>query len=205
MTQKQMKRIVGLFLLFFLFFSYSEEYLLTSTQGYFNGIEWADGSVLDFSVLPTPFSIGSEGIDSTFLYSDTTKDDTIFPEIDGLGVLDYTASSSALLTSLQRFSTSIINKKLALNTYDKTRPFLPYLFEYRFRNMKGLGKIDYVFFAAPTYSNASHASAKFRLNYERDGQPKYRLMEGQFAKLEDASWVLEAFDFIGWEVNASSN
>ena len=178
---------------------------MVSTQEYFNAIEWADGTVLDFSVLPTPFSIGSDGVDSTFLYADTTKDDTIFPQVDGLGVLDYSAVSSALLLSMQHFSTSIINKKLSVGTYDKTRPFLPYLFEYRFRNMRGLGKIDYVFFAAPTYSGADRASAKFRFNYTRDGLPKYRLMEGQFVKLENALWALEAFDFIGWEVDASSN
>ena len=199
-----MKRIIVVFLLFFLLFSYSEEYLLVPTQEYFNGIEWADGSVLDFSVLPTPFSIGSNGVDSVFLYADTTKDDTIFPQIDGLGILDYSNASSDLLTSMQHFSTSIINKKMAVNTYDKTRSFLPYLFEYRFRNMQNVDKIDYVFFATPTYQGTNHATAKFRFNYTRDGVPKYRLMEGQFVKTENV-WLLEAFDFIGWEVDASSN
>lgn len=199
-----MKRIVGILFLFFLLFSYSEEYLLIPVQEYFSGIEWADESVLDFSVLPTPFSIGSNGVDSAFLYSDTTRDETIFPEAEGLGLLDYTGISSALLTSMQHFSTSIMNKKMSFNTYDKNRPFLPYLFEYRFRNLQGLDKIDYVFFATPTFQGQTRATAKFRFNYMKDGVPKYRLMEGQFAKNDDA-WVLEAFDFIGWEVDASSN
>ena len=192
------------FLLFFLCFSYSEEYLLLPAQEYFNGIEWAEGSVLDFSILPTPFSTGSDGIDSIFLYADTIGDDTIFPQIEGLGLLDYTNVPSALLASMQTFSTDIINKKMSLNTYDKNRPFLPYLFEYRFKNMHNVGKVDYVFFSPPVYSEAGHASAKFRFNYIREGIPKYRLMEGQFVKIENV-WLLEAFDFIGWEVDASSN
>ena len=199
-----MKKIVIIFFCFLLLHSYSEEYLLAPTQEFFNGIEWADGTVLDFSVLPTPFSIGSDGVDASFLYADSTRDDTIFPEVEGLGVLDYTNISSALLVSMHNFSTSILNKKISLNTYDKNRPFLPYLFEYRFRNMRGVGHIDYVFFASPSFTASDHASTKFRFNYMRDGLPKYRLMEGQFAKNDDA-WVLEAFDFIGWEVDASSN
>ena len=71
--------------------------------------------------------------------------------------------------------------------------------------MRGVGKIDYVFFATPTYQGANHATAKFRFNYMRDGLPKYRLMEAQFVKVDKASWLLESFDFTGWEVDASSN
>lgn len=171
-----------------------------STQEYFNSLEWAEGGTIDFSSLPSPYSIGAESVDGAFLYADTTKDDTIFPEVEGLGVLDYSSIPANLLDSMQRFSSSIKMKKLKDGTFLGSRAFLPYLFAYRFENMKGLQGIDYVFFSPPTFEGAGHAKAKFRFNYMRDGKRKYRLMEGSFLNVESA-WVLESFDFLGWEID----
>ena len=192
----------------FLFFSfclsyYAEDYLLDATSEYFNGIEWTEGASLDFSTLPSPYSIGEVGIDSVFLYADTTRDDTIFPEIGELGVLDYSATPYPLLESMQLFCNSIINKKMSQSLPLASRPFLAPLFAYRFSHMQNIGRIDYVFFSTPTFSS-QRATSKFRLNYTVNGRPKYRLMEGVFLNI-DGKWALESFDFIGWEVDDSTN
>ena len=192
-------------LLFFFFFclSYAEDYLLDGVSAYFNEIEWTEGSSLDFSTLPSPYVIGEINIDSTFLYADTTRDDTIFPEVGELGVLDYSSTPYPLLESMQRFCNSIINKKMSQGLPLASRPFLAPLFAYRFSRMKNIGKIDYVFFSTPTFSS-QRATSKFRLNYIVNGQLKYRLMEGTFLNI-DGKWALESFDFIGWEVDDSAN
>ena len=59
------------------------------------------------------------------------------------------------------------------------------------------------FFSTPTFSS-QRATSKFRFNYILNGEPKYRLMEGTFLNI-DGKWVLESFDFIGWEVDDSAN
>lgn len=194
-----MKKVVPLFLFFSLCFSYTEEYILFSTQEYFNSLEWAEGGTIDFSTLPSPYFIGSDSVDSAFLYADTTKDDIIFPEVEGLGLLDYSSVPSNLLDSMQRFSSSIKDKKLKEGLFVSSRTFLPPLFAYRFENMKTVGVIDYVFFSSPTFNGKERASSKFRFNYMRDGKRKYRLMEGSFLNVGDA-WKIESFDFIGWEI-----
>lgn len=198
-----MKKIVPFFLFFFLCFSYTEEYILFSTQEYFNSLQWAEGGTIDFSTLPSPYSIGTDSVDSAFLYSDTTKEDTIFPEIEGLGLLDYSSASYNLIESMRFFSSSIKNKKLKDGSFLSSRAFLPHLFDYRFENMAGVGNIDYVFFSSPIFKRQGHASSKFRFNYIRDGKRKYRLMEGNFVNVKD-TWVLESFDFIGWEIEDES-
>ena len=172
---------------------------MLSTQEYFNSLEWSEGGVIDFSTLPSPYSIGSESVDASFLYADTTREDTIFPEVEDLGLLDYSAMPYNLLESMQRFSSSIKEKKLKDNSFLSSRAFLPHLFAYRFENMKGVGGIDYVFFSPPTFKGAQRASSKFRLNYIRDGKRKHRLMEGTFLNVGNA-WTLESFDFLGWEI-----
>jgi len=194
-----MKKIVPLFFFFFLCSSYTEEYILFSTQKYFNSLDWAEGGTIDFSTLPSPYSIGAESVDSAFLYSDTTRDDTIFPEVEGLGLLDYSSVPYGLLDSMKSFSASIRERKLKAGSFLSSREFLPHLFAYRFENMKGVDKIDYVFFSPPTFKGAGRASSKFRFNYVREGKRKYRLMEGTFLNAKDV-WTLESFDFVGWEI-----
>lgn len=194
-----MKRFVPIFLFISLCSSYTEEYLLTPTQDCFNSIKWTESSQVSFPTLPSPYSVQANGIDSVYFYADTLGEDAIYPEVEGLGVLDYSATPYPLLQSLQSFSSSILQKKIGDGLSAKQRTFLPYLFAYRFENMKGVDKIDYVFFSPPTFKGAGRASSKFRFNYVREGKRKYRLMEGTFLNAKDV-WTLESFDFVGWEI-----
>ncbi len=184
-------------------FLYAEEYLLKPTQEYFNDIEWAENKTLDFSLLPSPYEIGSDGIDSAFLYADNIKDDDILPEVVDLGILDYSRTPLPLLKSMRTFATSIVNKKLSYGLSAEGRLFLTPLFEYRLANMKHIEKIDYVFFSSPTFEGQEKAVVKFRFNYKKENIPKYRLMEATFTKEKEA-WMLASFDFIGWEVDDST-
>lgn len=197
---KFMKRFLIVFLIFSFYASYTEEYLLLPLQQHFSSINWVESSTLDLSKLPTPYEIGYAN--DVFFYADTISEDSIFPQIEGLGILDYTNTSYPLIESMQRFSTSIISKKMASGLNVEERSFLPPLFAYRLKNMKGVEHIDYVFFSTPTFTSENKAVSKFRLSYKRDGTPKYRLMEGTFIKENDI-WLLESFDFIGWEIDAS--
>ena len=195
-----MKKFIPVFLFISLCFSYSEEYLLNPTQEYFNSIKWTDNSQLEFPVSPSPYSVQGSGIDSVYFYADTLKEDAIYPELEGLGVLDYGATPYLLLESLQSFSSSIIQKKILDGLILEQRPFLSYLFEYRFENLKDVDKIDVAFFSTPTFKATSRATSNFRFNYIRDGKRKHRMMEATFV-LNDQKWFLESFDFVGWELD----
>ena len=199
-----MKKIIPVFLFLSLYFSYSEEYLLSPTQEYFNSVKWAESSQIEFPILPSPYSIQANGIDSVYFYADTLREDAIYPELDGLGGLDYSATPYPLLESLQSFSSSIIQKKIMEGLSVEQRSFLPYLFEYRFENMKDIGKIDFVFFSTPIFKGVGRATSNFRFNYIKDGKRKYRMMEATFIQNEQ-KWFLEAFDFVGWELDDTSN
>ena len=156
-----MKKTAFFFVLFFLSFSYTEEYLLEKAQNYFNSIEWAENSMLDFSTLPTPYSVGDNGVDSTFLYADNIREDDVLPEVKDLGVLDYARTPFLLLSSMKAFSKSIIDKKIKENLSAKGRDFLAPLFEYRLSSIKGIEKIDYAFFSAPTFEGGKRRLASF--------------------------------------------
>jgi len=195
-----MKRFVSIFIFISLFVTYAEEYLLGSTRDYFNSIRWAENSQVNFPQLPSPYSVHANGIDSVYFYADTLKEDAIYPELEGLGVLDYSATPYLLLESLQSFSSSIIQKKILDGLILEQRPFLSYLFEYRFENLKDVDKIDVVFFSTPTFKATSRATSNFRFNYIRDGKRKHRMMEATFV-LNDQKWFLESFDFVGWELD----
>ena len=195
-----MKRFVLIFLFTSLCVSYSEEYLLGPTQDYFNSIKWTENSQVNFPVLPSLYPVKANGIDSVYLYADTLGEDAIYPEIDGLGVLDYSATPYPLLESLQNFSFSIAKKKIVEGLSVEQRTFLPYLFEYRFENMRDVDKINEVFFSTPTFKGIGRATSNFRFNYTRDGKHKHRMMEATFVQKEQM-WLLEAFDFVGWELD----
>ena len=195
-----MKKFIPVFLFISLCFSYSEEYLLNPTQEYFNSIKWTDNSQLEFPVSPSPYSVQGSGIDSVYFYADTIKDDAIYPELEPLGVLDYSATPYPLLESLQNFSNSIIKKKMIDGLNIEQRAFLPYLFEYRFENMHEIGEINVAFFSTPTFKGTDRASSNFRFNYMRDGKRKHRMMEATFIQREQ-KWFLESFDFVGWELD----
>ena len=199
-----MKRFVLVFLFTSLCFSYTEEYLLTQTQEYFNSIKWTEVSQVEFPYLISPYSVQANGIDSVYFYADTLKEDAIYPEIEALGVLDYSATPYPLLESLQSFSSSIIQKKIVDGLNVEQRAFLPYLFEYRFENMKEVGKIDIVFFSTPTFKGGDRATSNFRFNYMRDGKRKHRMMEATFVQNEQ-KWFLESFDFVGWELDDTTD
>ena len=195
-----MKRFIPILFFISLCVSYGEEYLLTPTQDYFNSIKWADNSQVNFPSLPSPYSVHANGIDSVYFYADTLREDAIYPELEGLGVLDYSATPYPLLESLQSFSSSIIQKKIVDGLILEKSAFLPYLFEYRFENMKDVDKIDVVFFSTPTFKATDKATSNFRFNYIKDGKRKHRMMEATFVQ-NDQKWLLESFDFVGWELD----
>ena len=199
-----MKRLISIFLLTSFCFLYTEEYLLKSTQDYFKSIKWTENSQLEFPVLPSPYSVQASGIDSVYFYADTLREDAIYPELEAIGVLDYSATPAPLLESLQNFSSSIMQKKIADGLSLEQRAFLPYLFEYRFENMKEVGKIDVVFFSTPTFKGKERATSNFRFNYTRDEKRKHRMMEATFVQNEQ-KWFLESFDFVGWELDDTTD
>lgn len=199
-----MKRFVPIFLFISLCSSYTEEYLLTPTQDCFNSIKWTESSQVSFPTLPSPYSVQANGIDSVYFYADTLGEDAIYPEVEGLGVLDYSATPYPLLQSLQSFSSSILQKKIGDGLSAKQRTFLPYLFAYRFENMKDVGKIDFVFFSTPTFKGGGRATSNFRFNYTREGKRKHRMMEATFIQ-DEQKWFLESFDFVGWELDDTTN
>ncbi|MGP1437730.1 MAG: hypothetical protein ACTTKH_01510 [Treponema sp.] len=199
-----MKKVISIFSLIFLFYLYAEDYLLLPTQDSFNSIRWTENSQVDFPTLPSPYSVPTPGIDSIYFYADTLKEDAIYPEVEGLGVLDYSNTPYPLLESLQTFSSSILQKKIINGSSVEERTFLPHLFAYRFENMKDIGRIDFVFFSPPTFKGAKKATSKFRFNYMRDGKRKHRMMEATFIQ-NDQKWLLESFDFLGWELDDTTN
>ena len=199
-----MKRLIFIFVFLSLCFLYSEDYLLTPTQDYFNSIKWTENSQVEFPTLPSPYSVQANGIDSVYFYADTLREDAIYPEIEGLGVLDYSTTPYPLLESLQSFSSSIIQKKIVDGLATEQRAFLPHLFVYRFENIKGVEKIDFVFFSPPIFNGGGRATSKFRFNYMRDGKRKHRMMEAAFVQNEQ-KWFLESFDFVGWELDDTTD
>lgn len=189
--------------LLFLFFIlksalFCEDYLIEELSNYFNAMNWSQANNVIVPNISEPFTLNETDSNSVFVYADTLKDDSVFPEIEGLGILDYSGIDGSLVNFFNNICLAIKEKKLNSEICTEERPFLPYLFEYRFKRLESVKTIEAVFFARPSFTGKNRAKTDIRFNYIQNGKPVYRIMTVEALKKE-AGWFVEAFDFIGDE------
>lgn len=187
------------FCLFILCFEINcEDYLIDELNNYFNAMNWQPANSVIVHDISEPFTVNETDSNTVFIYADTLKDDSVFPELTGLGILDYSGIDGSLINFFNKVCLGIKNKKLNPEICTEERPFLPHLFEYRFKHMDSIGDIKDVFFARPSFTGTDRAKADIRFNYLKNGEKSYRIMTVQTVKKE-TGWFVEAFDFIGDE------
>ncbi len=176
--------------------------ILNKSDLYFSAIDWTNSESIISEPMPEPFSVEVIKKDEIALYSDTNIQESLFPEMDGLGTLDYSGIDAPLLTFLSKIGLQIKEKNIKAELCFKEKGFLPFLIDYR---IKRLGEIVSVYFSRPEYKANKKAVAKFRCNIKSDSAEKnmiYVLLEITVVFTEE-KWFIDSFDIIG-ENNADS-
>ncbi len=198
-------KIVCVFLAIFLIISCNHKFkdkeqenhtILNKTNSYFTDIRWTESESILPEPMPEPFSLKELRKTELALYSDTNIQESIFPEMDGLGILDYSGIDSSLLYFFENIGKKIKDKKIDSSICTKQKVFLPYLIDYR---LKRIEEIKSIYFSRPEYKGNKKAIAIFRcnLNSQSDNtRGKYILLEIT-AVFAEEKWLIDSFDIIG--------
>ncbi len=170
--------------------------ILEKTNSYFDSINWTESESILAEPMAEPFSLKKITNEEIALYSDTNTSESLFPEIEGLGILDYSGIEASLLTFLSKIGTQIKAKQIDKELCLKEKEFLPFLIDYR---LKRLEDISSIYFARPEYKANKKASAKFRCNIRQENSNKaqaYILLELTVIYSGD-KWLIDSFDVLG--------
>lgn len=170
--------------------------ILTESDSYFNNIDWTESESILPEPMPEPFSLKEINKQEIAFYSDINMQESIYPELEGLGTLDYSGIEMPLLNFLKRISQNIKEKKIEEEICLKEKVFLPYLINYRLKELEGIKSI---YFSRPEYKENKKAVSKFRCNISTnssENKTKYMLIEITVIFKED-KWLIDSFDVIG--------
>lgn len=167
--------------------------ILEEAKQYFSEIEWTESENISPSPLPEPFMLEEVKIGNLSSYGDTNLAESLYPSLDGLGILDYTGIERSVLNFFSNLANQFKEKKIEPAICVSSKAFLPYLINYR------LGTLDTilsVYYARPEYKENKRLLTKFRFNIKSGDKIFYILVEVK-AVLKDEKLYIEAFDIIG--------
>lgn len=110
--------------------------ILEEANNYFSDIVWTESESIFSPPMAEPFMIDEIIPDNLMSYSDTDLHDSLYPYLEGLGILDYTGIERSVLTILNTLSLQLKESKLDPLLCSKEKPFLPYLINYRLDSLK---------------------------------------------------------------------
>lgn len=170
------------------------ETLRERASSYFSRIEWVDSAAL--SVRSASPSRTIPGGNETFALLKPAEDrtpGTVYPEIDGLGKLDYSELPAGLRSFMQKAAAELVNgsitQKLCLPEYT----FLPVLVSYQ---LSQLPAVESVAYSRPVIEESGLYSAIFRLKLRTDKDDSWCFASGKMQK-KDSEWYLQEFIFDG--------
>ncbi|QSI04724.1 hypothetical protein [Treponema pedis] len=113
---------ISIFLLsLFLFFSCKPaisgkgnggETVLKRSEQYFSALSWTESETILKEPLPEPFQVKDLKTDTLYKYGDTDLTESIFPSLEGLGVLDYSGIDPSLISFFNSLTIQIKKNKL---------------------------------------------------------------------------------------------
>ena len=170
--------------------------ILEEANNYFSDIVWTESESIFIQSMAEPFMIDEIIPDNLMSYSDTDLHDSLYPYLEGLGILDYTGIERSVLTILNTLSSQLKESKLDPILCSKEKPFLPYLINYRLDSLK---PVISVFFSRPeNHQGDQKQKALFRCNIKDEEKVFYRIIEIVLIYM-DEKWYVDSFDIIGDE------
>ena len=190
--------------------SFSET-IRSRAETHFSSLGWTDDPSLVAPVERKAVAI--PGGDETFPAMTPTGDTgivSVYPELEGLGKLDYTALDANLLSVLSRASEGFKNREVAASLCDPRRSFLAPVNTFR---LKKIPEVQSVRFARPAVDTPSAASGnasaseastpasvtcRFRLMCAgSSGEKSIPLFLSVRASRQADSWFISDIDFDG--------
>ncbi|MGF7109625.1 hypothetical protein [Treponema pedis] len=193
---------ISIFLLsLFLFFSCKPaisgkgnggETVLKRSEQYFSALSWTESETILKEPLPEPFQVKDLKTDTLYKYGDTDLTESIFPSLEGLGVLDYSGIDPSLISFFNSLTIQIKKKQIKEDICVKGKVFLPFMINYKLKLLK---EISSIFYSRPEYNDEGIMIAKFRCNIK--GEKKFYTMLEIGAVFLNEKWQLDSFDIIG--------
>lgn len=174
--------------------------ILEEAEDYFSNIDWVESANIFNHAMAEPFMIEEIIPDNLTLYSDTDLQDSLYPYLEGLGILDYTGIERSVLNFLNTLSLQLKESRIDPVLCSKEKPFLPHLINYRLDSLK---PIISVFYSRPEHQEDKKQKALFRCNIRGEEKEFYRIFEIVFFYM-DEKWYVDSFDVIGDEYEQSS-
>lgn len=198
MKLKKSRAILNFILFFSFFIRIAAEddafpTILEEANKYFSGIDWTRSETISASPMAEPFTLDEIKTDNLNPYGDTDLQESLFPSLDGLGVLDYTGIEKSVLNFLNSLSLQFKEGKVDINLCSKEKPFLPYLINYRLEAFK---PIVSVFYGRPENKAEQRVKTLFKCNIREEDTISYIIFEVYLIFIEE-KWYLDSFDIIG--------
>jgi len=77
--------------------------ILEEAKKYFSDIDWTVSETISASPMAEPFTLDEIKTENLSSYGDTDLRESLFPSLDGLGVLDYTGIEKSVLNFLNKY------------------------------------------------------------------------------------------------------
>lgn len=174
--------------------------ILEEAKKYFSDIDWTVSETISASPMAEPFTLDEIKTENLSSYGDTDLRESLFPSLDGLGVLDYTGIEKSVLNFLNKLSLQFKENKVDISLCSKAKPFLTYLINYRLDSFK---PIVSVFYGRPENKADQKVKALFKCNIRGEDKIFYIIIEVYIIFIEE-KWYLDSFDIIGDKNEQSS-
>lgn len=174
--------------------------ILEEAKKYFSDIDWTVSETISASPMAEPFTLDEIKTENLSSYGDTDLRESLFPSLDGLGVLDYTGIEKSVLNFLNKLSLQFKENKVDISLCSKAKPFLPYLINYRLDSFK---PIVSVFYGRPENKADQKVKTLFKCNIRGEDKIFYIIIEVYIIFI-DGKWYLDSFDIIGDKNEQSS-
>ena len=129
----------------------------------FDNTHWLNGDNLKTKDLPIPYNIGEVTNSEAYTYSQTDSTAAIYPQLEGLGVLDYFGIPYSDMMYCEKIATCIQKKSIQESDVSVARQFIKYFFE---TVLNGLPSIESVFYGRPEIVDDT-LQMSFRLNFSK--------------------------------------
>lgn len=178
----------------FLVISLHSETIRDRAEFHFNMIDWTTRA----DSLPTVELPGVNlpgGNESFSIISATSKSglSAIYPEIDGLGTINYSGTDTDLLSLMHKVATDIENKKLDSSDCDPGRSFIGPIFTYQLSKLPAMNGIV---FSCPLKNEDGFFSSTFRMECIQEGHSVYVFFTVKADKIM-GSWKINEVLFDG--------
>ena len=172
----------------------SSETIRNKASARFDSINWTDNE--DYIPQEELPAISIPGGDETFPVLDASAENgimAIFPEIDQLGILDYTGIDGALLQVLNTLIAQITDKNLEATICNPERAFIVPLTNFR---LARLPTAERAFMSRPQQYSENEFITKIRIEYTIEYEKKFLLIQAATIKKQDA-WKINEIVFDG--------